>query len=73
VGSIGAVVEVGTTVGRALVGTEVGVNATIGASSAVQAVRINKEMAMMNFFIPPNYMSLRAEGEAISHLTGKSY
>jgi hypothetical protein len=73
VGSIGAVVEVGTTVGRALVGTEVGVNATIGASSAVQAVRINKEMTMMNFFIHHNYMSLRAEGEAISHLTGKSH
>jgi hypothetical protein len=50
VGSIGAVVEVGMAVGRALVGTEVGVNATIGASSAVQAVRIIKD-AVMNFFI----------------------
>jgi hypothetical protein len=51
VGSIVSIVEVGMAVAGTLVGSGVGVNATIGASSAVQAVRRNKEMTMMNFFI----------------------
>jgi hypothetical protein len=45
-----AIVEVGMLVGGTLVRSGVGVNATIGASNGVQAVRMNKE-AMMNFFM----------------------
>jgi F0F1-type ATP synthase membrane subunit c/vacuolar-type H+-ATPase subunit K len=45
-----SIVEVGIAVGGMLLGKGVGVNATIGASNGVQAVRRNKE-AMMNFFM----------------------
>ena len=58
VGMIVSIVEVGRVVEGTLVGSGVGVNAIIGASRAVQAVRRNKERAM-SFFIQSNYMSLR--------------
>jgi hypothetical protein len=57
-GMIVSIVEVGRVVEGTLVGSGVGVNAIIGDSRAVQAVRRNKERAM-SFFIQSNYMSLR--------------
>jgi hypothetical protein len=57
-----SIVEVGAAVGEKLVEGGVGVNATIGASNAVQAVRRNRE-TMMDFFIRGNYMSLRGRAE----------
>jgi hypothetical protein len=62
VGRMVSIVEVGMAVGGTLVGSGVGVNATIGGLSGIQAVRKDRAV-IMSFFIQGNYMSLRGRAQ----------